>query len=132
MAHCGIEKTYQSIKQNYWFPTMRKHIHDYIQNCLTCVFANCAPNRFEGETHLYPLPKMPLDLIHIDHFGPLQETSENFKYILVCIDVLSRFTWLFPTKSTGSKEVIDCIEKIKNTFGKPLEIVSDRDARVHI
>jgi len=44
----------------------------------------------------------------------------------VCVDALSRFTWLFPTKSTSTKEVIDCLDLIKNTFGKPIEIVSDR------
>lgn len=32
MAHCGLEKTYQSIHGTYWFPSMRKRIHNYIDN----------------------------------------------------------------------------------------------------
>ncbi|KMQ81742.1 blastopia polyprotein, partial [Lasius niger] len=67
-----------------------------------------------------------MDVIHIDHFGPLQETTDNFKHILVAIDALTRFTWLYPTKSTGAKETIKNLENLVNTFGKPTELVSDR------
>ncbi|KMQ82606.1 pro-pol polyprotein [Lasius niger] len=110
MAHCGSEKTKRGISQNYWFPTMRKRIQDHIDNCLTCVMSNSSPNRFEAKTHLFPLPKMPLDVLHVDHFGPLQETINNYKHVLVVVDALSRFTWLFATKSTGTKETV--IQKI--------------------
>lgn len=34
MAHCGHEKTIQGIVSNYWFPSLRKRIHEYIDNCL--------------------------------------------------------------------------------------------------
>jgi len=61
MAHCGAEKTYKGISMNYWFPHMRKKIHDdYIENCLTCLMANDSTRRLEGETCLYPLSDHPL------------------------------------------------------------------------
>lgn len=88
--------------------------------------ANNALNRFERESQLYPLPKVPLDALYVDHFGPLQETPEKYKYILVAIDAFTRFTWLFPTKSTSSKESIDCLENIFTIFGNPTELISDR------
>lgn len=30
LAHCGAEKTYQSLFKTYWFPSMRKKIRQYI------------------------------------------------------------------------------------------------------
>lgn len=126
MAHCGVEKTLEGIKQNYWFPNMRKKIYDYVENCLTCVMANSSANRFEGETHLFPAPKAPLDLLHVDHFGPLQETENKFKHVLVVIDAFTRFTWLHAAKSTSAKETIEFLKVIFNTLGKPVELVSDR------
>lgn len=98
MAHCGAEKTLSGVKQNYWFPSMRKKTYNYIENCLTCLMANNASNRYERETVLYPLPSSPLQILHADHLRPLQDTPENFKHILVIVDAFTRFTWLFATK----------------------------------
>jgi len=67
-----------------------------------------------------------LQILHADHFGPLQDTSENHKHVLVIVDAFTRFTWLFATKSTGTNEVIFHMDKICNTFGKPVELVTDR------
>jgi len=67
-----------------------------------------------------------MQILHADHFGPLQDTPENFKHILVIVDAFTRFTWLFATKSTSSKEVISHMEKMFNTFGKPIELITDR------
>lgn len=126
LAHCGAEKTLQSISQNFWFPTMRKRVYEYVSNCLTCIMSNASTNRYERETQLYTLPTMPFDILHVDHFGPLQETAEKYKHILVIVDAFSRFTWLFPTRSTGTKESLKYIENVITTFGKPAEIVMDR------
>lgn len=125
-AHCRHEKTIMGIRQNFWFPAMRKKVHDYIDNCLTCLTSNSSVRRFEGETCLYPLPEKPLEIIHVDHFGPLQETSDNFKHILVVVDAFTRFIWLYPTKTTSAKEVIKNLLTLINIFGKPTELVSDR------
>lgn len=126
MAYCGLEKTVKGIQKNYWFPSLRKRVQEYVDNCLTCIMSNCSLNKSEGETQLFPSPKSPLEVLHIDHFGSLNESSENYRYILVVVDAHTRFTWLFATRTTNSKETIACLSTIINTFGKPLEIVSDR------
>lgn len=125
MAHCDAEKTIQGIQQNFWFPSLRKRVCDYIENCLMCVMSSSATNRLESETQLFPLPKVPLEVLHLDHFGPLQESGDNFKHILVIVDAFTRFTWLYPTRSTGSKETINYLTSLFDTFGNPLKLVSD-------
>lgn len=121
LAHVGSEKTYQSISANYWFPSMRGKIRNYIDNCLTCLMANEAPNRQEGETSLYPLPEQPLEVLHVDHFGPLQETSDGYRHVFVAVDAFTRFTWLIPTKTTSTRETICTLRSIFNIFGNPIE-----------
>jgi len=74
-GHCGKKKTYQSLIQNYWFPTMRKRV--YVDHCFKCIMSNDSTNRFERELSLYPSPSMPMNTIHIDHFGLLQESDIN-------------------------------------------------------
>jgi len=126
LAHVGVEKTLRGISQNYWFPAMRKKIFEYISNCFTCVMSNEATNKKERETSLYPPPKGPMEILHVDHFGPLSETSNRYRHILVVVDAFTRFTWLAATKSTTTAEVIRHLETIFYTFGKPSQIVSDR------
>lgn len=48
MAHCGVEKVYQSLCVSYWFPAMRKRIKDYIDGCVTCLLANSAGKQAGG------------------------------------------------------------------------------------
>jgi hypothetical protein len=53
MDHCGVEKTFQDMYASYWFPSLRKKICDYIENCIVCLTSNAASNAKEGEMHLY-------------------------------------------------------------------------------
>jgi len=54
--------------------------------------ADDSTNRYEGESSLYAAPKSPIAILHLDHFGPLQETHDRFKHVLVIIDAFTRFT----------------------------------------
>jgi len=33
----------------------------------------------------------PLETYHVDHVGPIEQTSKNYNYILVVIDAFSKF-----------------------------------------
>lgn len=116
MAHGRLEKTFQGIHGIYWFPPMWKRIRNYIDNCITCLMANASTNRFEGESQIDSPPKVPFEIIHVDHFGPLQETENGCKFVCVIIDTFTRFTWLFPTKTTNTREVCDHLKYLFNVF----------------
>ncbi|XP_011254691.1 uncharacterized protein LOC105250352 [Camponotus floridanus] len=56
MAHCGVEKTIQGIKVNYWFLSLRKRVQSYLDNCVICLLANTSAHLREydqaWDTHL--------------------------------------------------------------------------------
>lgn len=56
--------------------------------------------------------------------GPLPSTNKNYNHII--IDSFSKFVWLYATKSTTSKEVINKLELQKIYFGNPIQIISDK------
>lgn len=125
MAHYGFDKTIRGISANYWLFTMRKRVKDYIENCLTCLTHDISANSREGEIQATDSPTEPGQIWHVDHFGPLAETTDGYKYILVVIDAFTRYTWLSPEKSTRSKDTIEFLEVLFNTVGAPRNIVSD-------
>jgi len=69
---------------------------------------------------------MPFHTYHIDHLGPLSSTNKNYNHILAIIDSFSKFVWLYATKSTTTKEVINKLEMQKVYFGNPVQIISDK------
>jgi len=67
-----------------------------------------------------------MEVVHVDHFGSLQQTENHCKYILVMIDAFTRFVWFFATRTTSSKEITHNLRTVFNIFGNPTEFVSDR------
>lgn len=78
---------------------MRKKAYDYVKNCLTCLILDISINQFEDEIQPFPSPSAPFEILHLDHFGPFKKSENRKKYILIVIDAITRFTWLFSIKS---------------------------------
>lgn len=95
---------------------LKNKVKQYIVSCVPCILTN----RKEGkqERHLHPTPKsdVPLYTYHADHLSPLDTTCKNYNDIFVVID---SFTWLYPTKSTTTSEVVNRLELQKQVFGNP-------------
>jgi len=56
----------------------------------------------------------------------MDASSKQYKYILSAVDGFSKFVWLYPTKSTGHKEVIKRLNDWSSIFGFPARIVINR------
>lgn len=126
MAHCDLDKTYKGLYASYWFPSMRKRVRDYIDNCVTCLIMNSDSHGREGELQITTTPTKPFEIIHANHFGPLPQSSDGSKYTLVVVDAFTRFTWFLATRTTTTKETCNSLRFLFNVFGIPKEIVTDR------
>lgn len=119
-------RTENIISQNYFTPELNKKIERYISNCIPCILVNRKSGKQEG--FLNPLIKVniPLHTYHVDHLGPLDCTRKNYNHIFDVIDSFTKFVWLYPRKSTTTREVISKLEIQRNMFGNPLQIISDK------
>ncbi|XP_026829817.1 uncharacterized protein LOC113563025 [Ooceraea biroi] len=80
MAHCGVEKTSQGINENYWFPSMRKKVRDYVDNCITCLISNTAINTREGEMQIISPSTVPCDTLDTQSRpGENRKLKPNYK-----------------------------------------------------
>lgn len=119
MGHLATEKTYGVILQNYWFPNAKEKISKYIQNCLKCISFSLSAGKTEGYLQNCPEDNIPFSTIHIDHYGPVDKQYANKKYVFVIIDAFTKFVKLFATKTTNSKEVINCLTQYFNDYSRP-------------
>ena len=125
-GHFAVKKTEEIIVRDYYIPKLKEKIEGVIRNCIPCILSNRKRGKQEGFLHPLTKESEPLHTYHIDHVGPLEGTSKNYKHILVIIDSFTKFIWLYPTKSTTSNEVIQKLEIQRKTFGSPVNIISDR------
>lgn len=100
MGHVGENKTRELIRRSYWFPEMKRKVHEHISNCLKCIAHSGKSGKQEGM--LIPIPKggEPFNTLHVDHFGPLEKTQFQYKYVFVVIDAFTKFVKLYPCTST--------------------------------
>lgn len=126
MGHVGVDKTIHGILGHYWFPCLKLSVKQYIENCIKCLSCSLVGGKPEGEMEIYEKVALPFHTLHLDHFGPLESTLDNYKYILAVIDAFTKFVWLFPTKSTTAEEAIRYLTDLFDLFGLPKRIISDR------
>jgi len=95
MGHVGIDKTVHGLLSHYWFPCLKLRVKQYIENCVKCLSFSLVGGRPEGELEIFEKIALLFHTLHIDHFGPLEVTADDYKYILVIVDAFTKFTWLF-------------------------------------
>lgn len=126
MGHLGSDKTMEVISRNYWFPNLKFKIKEHIANCLKCVAYSPPSGKVEGKLHAIPKGNIPLDILHIDHLGPIDKECMVKKYVFLVVDAFSKFVRLYATKTTASKETIKALQDYFVSYSKPRIIISDR------
>lgn len=126
VGHVGENKTCELISRTYWFPSMKQKIKQYILNCLKCISYSPIYGKCEGFLNSIPKGNLPFQTIHIDHYGPLEKTRFQHKYILLVIDSFTKYVKIYPCTTTQTKPVIKHLLSYFNHYSRPLRIISDR------
>ena len=128
MGHLGYTKTKEIISRTYWFPNLSKKIEDHVKNCLKCIFFSPTTGKTEGHVHIVPKGCVPFATIHFDHFGPVDKMNVQVskKYVFLIVDAFTKFVKLYATKTTSSREAIECLKFYFQNYSRPNTLVSDR------
>ena len=123
-AHFGRKTTYEKVKEKYWWKGMIKDIEEYVKTCDNCQ----RRNKLIGKHELNPIEvKEPFHMIEIDVVGPLSETTNGNKYIVVAMDYFTKWPEAKAITEANAKEVATFIyDEIICRHGCPTKILSDR------
>ncbi len=91
--------------------------------CTACILLK--PHRANFVTAASRLPLFPLHRVAMDVLGPLTPSAEGYTYVLVLVDVFTRYVWLRPLMSQTQHVVCQVIEAIFTEYGVPFELVTD-------
>lgn len=95
-GHLWITKTLKRIQDRYYWPHMIDDITAHINSCMIC-----AKQNIKGSISKVPLQFLPtttkiLNMLNMDILGPITETSEDNKYLLVISDHAIRYVIACP------------------------------------
>ena len=113
-GHLGYHKTYDRIKDKFYWPRMSTDIKQYCHTCHACQ-THKPPSRIR-RSPLKPLEAVhnPFDRIAMDLVGPLPETMRNNVYILTITDYCTRWAEAIPIPNKTAQTVADAV--LKNVF----------------
>lgn len=93
---------------------------------MSCILAEKKQGKQVGFLYSIEKGSIPLDTYYVYYMGPLSTTQKKYQHLLAVIDAFTKFIWLYPTKTTGTNEVIGHLQRQAAIFGNPRRIVSDR------
>lgn len=124
-AHPGIEATTAKLKENYWWPKMRDDVEEVIRTCSTCIMNKPERARPAGQMHSFQYFE-PGKCVAIDCLGPITESLNGFKHIIVAIDMFTRFIETKAIPDVQSPTFALFLSEYCGRYGVPEQILTDQ------
>ena len=126
-GHRGVSKTYNRIRNEYYWEHLKDDIQRRVQQCLDCQLKKLVRLKTKQPMVITDTPGVTFDKIAMDIVGPLKPTKMGNEYILTLQDQLSKFCLAVPLSNTLASTIADAfIKKFVCVFGAPKVILTDQ------
>jgi hypothetical protein len=125
-GHAGEARMFLAIRQKYYWPGYYRDITKYVAGCTVCQPWKRATT--EGNVPTIPLyVEAPFERIGTDSIGPLPETRNGNRYIIVFVDFATRWPEAFAVPDHTCGKIASLLyTQIICRYGPPKELLSDR------
>jgi transposase InsO family protein len=124
--HRGIESSLARLRRHFYWPNLRNDLVQYVKSCRIC---SLVKPKFVPAT-LTPLNvKAPLEIVALDYIGPLPTAEGNLRYLLVFIDLFSRFPEVYPCSDMSTTTLISKTRDYFSHYGFPDAVLSDQGSQ---
>ncbi|WVZ58663.1 hypothetical protein U9M48_008906 [Paspalum notatum var. saurae] len=126
--HPGSNKTYQDLKQKFWWTRMKREIAKYVSECDVCKRVKVDHLKPGGMLQPLNIPAWKWEDIHMDFVVGLPRTQKGYDSIWVIIDRFTKSAHFLPVKIVYRANMYAelYIAKIVSLHGVPRTITTDR------
>eukprot|EP00731_Ephydatia_muelleri_P025168 Em0017g251a len=125
-GHLGEEKMLNKLKERFYWPGCTEAVKDWCRTCIRCTTRKTAAPKRKA-----PLQSLragyPMQIVCVDIMGPLPETEDGCKYVLVASDCFTRWVEVYgiPNQeaTTVAKKLVD---EMFCRFSPPEQLHSDQ------
>ncbi|KRY06283.1 Retrovirus-related Pol polyprotein from transposon, partial [Trichinella patagoniensis] len=125
-AHLGVAKTLAKLRQRYYWPQQREDVEDWCRACQTCAARAVPTKKPQAPMQLQPVG-YPFQRVGMDIVGPLEETRNGNRYILVVCDYFSKWPEAFALPNAEARTVAAAlVNGLFCRYGAPETLHSDQ------
>jgi len=130
MGHFGVAKTLYTLHEHFFWPNMRKYIHNFCDKCITCRKTKSKVQPHRLYTTL-PIPDMPWVDISTDFILGLPKTSKGMDSIFLVVDRFSKMAHFIPCHEVDDACNIAYLffKEVFRLHGLPRSIIFDRGSK---
>ncbi|UYV77009.1 hypothetical protein LAZ67_14002807, partial [Cordylochernes scorpioides] len=126
-GHLGFSKTYERVKNKYFWPGLLRDIRKYVAHCKECQRKKQSTQKPPGLLKAIPPATSPFQRVGMDLLGRFPKSDNGNKWIIVCTDYLTRFAVTKALSTGEAKEAAKFLmEDVVLKHGAPREIITDR------
>ena len=124
-AHLGVAKTLAAVTRRYYWSGQAEDVADYVRGCFVCqTHKNQRPPTYTPLQDL-PRPTRGQQIAAIDVKGPINPASHGKKYVIMLVDMFSRYAWTKAVPAVDGPTVVDFLVKVMEQFGRFECLISD-------
>lgn len=126
-GHKGIVKTFNRIRERFYWPGMKQEVERFIKGCRTCQLEKIRRIKFKQPMLITETPSESFERISIDTVGPLPISKKGNLHILTIQDNFSKHCTAVPLKDIKAHTIAKALatEYVAH-YGCPKIILSDK------
>lgn len=123
-GHLGFFKTYERIRERYFWDHMLQDIATWVSTCEQCI----RRKRTKTIGLLKPMhSSIPFETIGMDILGPFSPTKNGNRYIIVIVDYFTKWVEAFALPDQSTLEIAKkLVEEVVCRHGAPRRILTDQ------
>lgn len=126
-GHKGVTKTYNRIRINHYWNTIKRDVENFVRNCRKCQLKKLTRVKTRQPMIITDTPGQAFDKISMDIMGPLPMSAHGNTHILTIQDLLTKYSVVVPLKETTSLAIADAFTKnFICIYGAPKAILTDQ------
>jgi len=122
-AHLGYKKTQHRLLNAFWWPGAGKDVAKFVGSCSTCLKKLYKGNVVERAEHLEI--GATWETLALDHTGPFVAADGSKKWIVVLIDMFTKYVEAKVVPNAGADEVVKFVKSAFYRHGCPKSILAD-------
>jgi hypothetical protein len=126
-GHFGLQRTYQALMRDFYWPRSWYDVRDYLLRCEVCIVRK-GPSTSAHAVHPAVQYSSPMDCLYMDVCVISPASPAGYRFVISAVDSFSRFSWSRALKTQDSKAVIAfLVEDVFSSFGCCRVLKTDLD-----
>ncbi|XP_048757672.2 uncharacterized protein LOC125667991 [Ostrea edulis] len=125
-GHQGISRTKARLRERLFWYDMMGEVEGFVSTCGPCS-RNKHPQRHARAEMIKYHVGAPMERVHLDFLGPLPRTDSGNEYVLVMVDLFTKWVECVPLPSqTAEVTASAAVNQFFARFGCPFQVFTDQ------